>query len=400
MRPPGQGVGLRRPRNSGVAGAHWRDLRHGARTGEKPWARWAILKPTIAHSSNLPNGVAPMSKFKLFGWPVLSLAAMAACGAVSAQTVLTVSSWVPPAHTLTETQKEWCGMLEQKTVGKIKCNYLPRAVSAAPGTFDAVRNGLADLSFTVQGYTPGRFVTTQIAEFPFLGDSAEATSLAFQRVYAKSPAMQDEHKGVKVLAVFTHGPGIVFNTKRPITSVSDLQGLKFRIGGGMVNEISKSLGMNVTLKPAPESYELLSTGVMDGTLFPAESVEGFKIDKVIKYATTFPGGLYNTAFVFMMNQAKYDSLPPDVKKVVDEMSGEFAATMMGRGWDKVDRRGMAFMQAAGVQFTKADATFVKNVKEKTDPLVDTWAKAAEAKGMKDPKKALADFRAEIKKLEK
>ena len=122
--------------------------------------------------------------------------------------------------------------------------------------------------------------------------------------------MPEEHKGVKVLAVFTHGPGIVFNTKRPITSVADLSGLKFRIGGGMVNEISKALGMNVTLKPAPESYELLSTGVMDGTLFPAESVEGFKIDKVIKYATTFPGGLYNTAFVFMMNQAKYDSLPP------------------------------------------------------------------------------------------
>ena len=107
---------------------------------------------------------------------------------------------------------------------------------------------------------------------------------------------------------------------------------------------------------------------MDGTLFPAESVEGFKIDKVIKYATIFPGGLYNTSFVFMMNQAKYDALAPDVKKVVDEMSGEYAARLFGRGWDKVDRRGMAFMQAAGVQFTKADPAFVKAVTEKTTPL--------------------------------
>ena len=339
-----------------------------------------------------------MISFKILAGPAVALAAMGMSAAVSAQTVLTMSSWVPPTHTLTEGQRDWCALLEQKVPGKLRCNQLPRAVSAAPGTFDAVRNGLVDLSFTVQGYTPGRFATTQIAEFPFLGDSAEATSVAFQRVYQKSQAMQDEHKGVKVLAVFTHGPGIVFNTKRPITSMADLSGLKFRIGGGMVNDISKALGMNVTLKPAPESYELLSSGVMDGTLFPAESVEGFKIDKVIKYATTFPGGLYNTAFVFMMNQAKYDSLPPDVKKAVDELSGEFAARMMGQGWDKVDRRGMAFMQAAGVQFTKADAAFVKAVKEKTDPLVDTWAKAAEAKGMKDPKKALADMRAEIKKL--
>ena len=339
-----------------------------------------------------------MAHLKFLALPVLTVAALAAAGTASAQIVLTASTGLSPTHTLTETQKEWCGLLEQKTSGKAKCNLLPRAVSAPPGTFDAVRNGLADLSYTVQGYTPGRFATTQIAEFPFLGDSAEAASVAFQRVYVKTPAMQDEHKGVKVLAVFTHGPGIVFNTKRPITNLADLQGLKFRIGGGMVNEISKALGMNVTLKPAPESYELLSTGVMDGTLFPAESVESFKIDKVIRYSTTFPGGLYNTAFVFMMNQAKYDSLPPDVKKVVDEMSGEFAARMMGRNWDKFDRRALAFMQAAGVQTNKADAAFVKAVTEKTDPLVDSWAKAAEAKGMKDPKKALADFRAEIKKL--
>lgn len=290
-------------------------------------------------------------------------------------------------------------MLAQKVAGKIRCNVLPRAVSAPTATFDAVRNGLADISFTVHGYTPGRFATTQFAEIPFLGQSAEASSVAFQRIYQKQPAMAEEHKGVKVLAVFTHGPGIVFNTKRPITKMDDLLGMKFRIGGGMVNDISKALGMNVTLKPAPESYELLSTGVMDGTLFPAESVEGFKIDKVIKYATLFPGGLYNTSLVFMMNQAKYDSLPPDVKKAIDEMSGEFAARMIGKGWDKVDRRGMAFMQANGVQFTKADPAFVKAVTEKTSGLVDTWAKAAEAKGMKNPKKVLADFRAEIAKLQ-
>ena len=333
--------------------------------------------------------------------PLALAAATLACGSAWSQTpiTITVSSWVPPAHTLTETQKEWCTLLEQKTANKVKCNYLPRAVSAPPGTFDAVRNGLADLSFTVHGYTPGRFATTQFVEVPFLGDSSEVTSVAFQRIYAKNPAIADEHKGVKVLAVFTHGPGIVFNTKKPVTKMEDLTGMKWRIGGGMVNDISKALGMNVTLKPAPESYELLSTGVMDGTLFPAESVEGFKIDKVIKYATLFPGGLYNTSFVFMMNQAKYDSMPADVKKVIDEMSGEFAARMIGRGWDKVDRRGMAFMQANGVQFTKADPAFVKAVADKTTPLEDKWAADAEKKGLKNAKKVLADFRAEIKKLQ-
>jgi len=259
---------------------------------------------------------------------------------------------------------------------------------------------LADLSFTVHGYTPGRFVHTQMTELPFLGNSAETISVALSRVSGKHPEFAAEHQGVKVLTLFSHGPGIVFNTKRAITKVEDLAGLKFRVGGGMVNEMSKALNMNVTLKPAPDSYELLSSGVMDGTLFPAESTESFKIDKIIKHATTFPGGLYNTSFVFMMNQAKYDKLSAEDKKAVDAISGETAARLFGRGWDKVDRRAFALMQANNVVVTKADAKFVAEVKAKTAPLEQGWIKASEAKGLKDPAKVLAEFRAEIAKLEK
>ena len=321
-------------------------------------------------------------------------------GMAHADTVFTVSSWLAPTHTASMAQKEWCDLLEKNTSGKMKCNFLPRGVTAAPGTYDAVKNGLADISFTVHGYTPGRFVYTQMAEMPFLGNTSEPLSIAYSRIAAKYPEFTAEHQGVKVLAFFTHGPGIVFNTKRPIAKVDDLGGLTFREGGGMVNEISKSLGMNVTLKPAPDSYELLAGGVMDGTLFPAESTESFKIDKIIRHATTFPGGLYNTSFVFMMNQAKYDKLTPEEKKAVDAISGETAARIFGRGWDKVDTRALALMQANGVVVTKADAKFVADVKAKTAPLEQAWIKSAEAKGMKNPAKVLAEFRAEIAKLEK
>jgi TRAP-type C4-dicarboxylate transport system substrate-binding protein len=329
-----------------------------------------------------------------------AIAAAGAAGVAHGQTVLTTSTWVPPTHTLSMAQKEWCDLLEKNTTGRVKCNILPRGVSAAPGTFDAVKNGLADVSFTVHGYTPGRFVHTQMAEFPFLGNTSEPISVAYNKVAMKYPQFVAEHQGVKVISFFTHGPGIVFNTKKPIAKVDDLQGLKFRVGGGMVNEISKTLGMNVTLKPAPDSYELLSGGVMDGTLFPAESTESFKIDKLVKHATSFPGGLYNTSFVFMMNQAKYDKLSPDDKKAVDAISGEVAARIFGRGWDKVDRRGVALMQANQVQVVKADAKFVAEVKSKTAPLEQKWIKDAEAKGLPNAAKVLAEFRAEIAKQEK
>ena len=333
-------------------------------------------------------------------FPFATLAALGAVLPAGAQTVLTTSSWVPPTHSLSTAQKEWCELVEKNSAGKVKCNILPRAVANPPGTYDAVKNGLADVSFTVHGYTPGRFVLTQLAEFPFLGDAAEPLSVAFNRVALKHPQFLQEHQGVHVLAFFTHGPGIVFNTKRPVAKLEDLQGLKWRVGGGMVNEISKALGMNVTLKPATDSYELLSGGVMDGTLFPAESIESFKIDKIIKHASIFPGGLYNTSFVFMMNPATYARLGPAEKKAVDDASGEVAARTFGRNWDRVDRRAHGLMQANAVQVTKADATFVSEVKARTSALEQKWVKDAEAKGLKDAAKVLAEFRSEIAKQSK
>lgn len=320
-----------------------------------------------------------------------------ASGWVSAQTVFTVSSWLPPSHTLSTSQKAWCDMLEKESAGRMKCNILPKGVVAAPGTFDAVRDGLADISYTVDGYTPGRFINTQVAEFPFLGNNAVATSVAYQRIYSKHFAPLGEHRGVKVLAVFTHGPGVIFNSKKPVTSAAEAASLKFRIGGGNINELSKAMGWNTTLKAAPESFELLSTGVMDGTFFPDESIASFKLS-MIKHATDFPGGLYNTSFVFMMNPAKYNALSAQDKAVVDKLSGEPAARLFGEGWDKVDAASRELQKGQGVARITADKAFVKAVMDKQDYLETKWAASAQVKGLQNPKGVLGEFRAEIAKV--
>lgn len=324
-------------------------------------------------------------------------AGLLAAGTASAQVVLTASSWLPPTHTLSTSQAKWCEAVGAATANRVRCNILPKAVVAPTATFDAVRDGLADLSFSVHGYTPGRYVMTQMAELPFLGDSSEATSIAYQRMFDKYLSKSNEMKGLKVLAVFTHGPGIVLNTKKPINSLADLQGLKFRVGGGMVNEIGKALGANVTFKPAPESYELLSSGVMDGTWFPAESVESFKIDKVIKHKTTFPGGLYNTSFAFVMNEGTWNKISKADQAAIEKVSGEAAARLFGRGWDSVDRRANAFMQTAGVTHTVASKAFVDEIRARTAPLEQKWIADAKAKGLPNAEQVLKEFRAEIAK---
>jgi TRAP-type C4-dicarboxylate transport system substrate-binding protein len=331
--------------------------------------------------------------------PLAALALTLVASAASAQVTLTLSSWVPPSHLLTRAQSDWCQEVSKATDSRIKCNVLPKAVAPAPATFDAVRDGLADLSFSVHGYTPGRYLLTKLAEMPFLGDSAIATSVAYQRIYERHLAKLDEHRGLKVITVFTHGPGVIFNNKQPINTLDDLNGIKFRVGGGVVNDIGKALGANMTLKPAPQSYELLSSGVVDGVWFPDESVVSFRLDKLVKYRTAVPGGLYNTSFALVMNPATWDKIPKADQAIINKMSGEWAARFIGKYWDDTDTKSRAAQQVAGVQSISANAKFVADFKAKTRGIEEQWVKDAQAKGLKNAAAVLAEFRAEIAKLQ-
>lgn len=331
--------------------------------------------------------------------PIAMAAAVLFVSAAHAQVTLTASTWVPPSHALSMTQVDWCNQVTEATAGRVRCNVLAKAVTAPPGTFDAVRDGLADLSFSVHGYTPGRYILTQVAEVPFLGDSAESTSVAYQRVHERHLAKLAEHKGMRVITVFTHGPGMIINTKKVINSMTDMDGLKFRVGGGMVNEIGKVMGVNVTLRPAPQSYELLSSGVMDGVFFPAESVESFKLEKLVKHRTTFPGGLYNTSFAFVMNEGAWKKISAADQAAITKLSGEYAARLFGRAWDKADRLGAAFMQANGVEHTVANKAFTEQVRSKTEALERKWVADAKAKGLANGEQVLRELRAEIAKLQ-
>ena len=164
------------------------------------------------------------------------------------------------------------------------------------------------MSYVTASYTPARHILPLLAELPGAGATAEINSVAFSRIHWKHFHQVGEYKGVKLLGVFTHGPGQMFNTKRAINKVDDLPGMKIRTGGGIAEAMAKALGASAFVKPAPESYELLSSGVADGMFFPLESIISFKLDTVVKYATLFPGGFYSSAFGFFMNEDKWNKL--------------------------------------------------------------------------------------------
>ena len=207
------------------------------------------------------RGIAVLAATALAGWPAVA----------TAQTTMTMSSWVSPSHLLTkDVLAVWAQQVEKATDGRVKFQMLPKAPSAPPGTFDAVKDGLVDVSYVTASYTPARHVLPLLPELPGGGATGEINSVAYSRIHWKYLNQVGEYKGVKLLAVFTHGPGQMFNTKRPITKVEDLAGMKIRSGGGISEEMARALGASAFVKPAPESYELLSSGVADGTFFPLE----------------------------------------------------------------------------------------------------------------------------------
>ena len=150
------------------------------------------------------------------------------------------------------------------------------------------------------------------------------------------------------------------------------------------------------VKPAPESYEILASGVADGTFFPSESIKSFNLDKVVKHATIFPGGFYSSAFGFFMNEEKWNKLAKQDQDAIMSVSGEALARLAGKAWDAADKGGMDALKAAGVNIQQASPAFIAEVRSRTEPLANNWIQSANAKGL-DGAKVLAEFREEIKK---
>ncbi len=339
-----------------------------------------------------------MKAHRIFASLAAALALIAGASGASAQTVLTMSSWVPPTHSLTrDVLQVWAKQVEQATNGRVKFEMLPKHPSAAPGTFDAVRDDLVDVSFVTASYTPARHPLPLMAELPGSGATAEINSVAFSRVHWKYFQPANEYKGVKLLGVFTHGPGQMFTVKKQVTSVADLAGMKIRTGGGISEAAAKLLGASPFVKPAPESYELLSSGVADGTFFPIESIKSFNLDKVVKYATFFPGGFYSSSFGFFMNQDKWDKLSKQDQDAIMSVSGEHLARLAGKSWDAADRGGLEALKAANVTIIEASPAFVADVRQRTAPLVQEWIKSANAKGV-DGAAAWAMYQDELKQV--
>ncbi|MGO1500082.1 MAG: TRAP transporter substrate-binding protein [Marinobacter sp.] len=328
---------------------------------------------------------------------VLTLALFATVS--HAETRLTMSSWLPSGHPLVkDVMKPWAASVEEATEGRVKVMMLPSSLGHPKAHYDIARDGQADITYSAHGYTPGRFKLYKMVEFPFGGNSAEAASIAYWRVYNEHLKQANEHRGVKLLGLFTHGPGHIHNSKRRVSSPSDLEGLKLRVGGGIMNDIISDLGAVTIQKPSSSIYQLMSNGVADGTLFPLESVAAFNIQDRATHTTLVPGGLYNFSFFLVMNEDRFNNLSEEDQKAIESVSGEAVAKLAGQVWDAEDAKGLAVMKENGNDIIEADEAFVNAIAEASAPLEAEWLETAKKMGV-DGEAAIKAFREESHRLD-
>lgn len=286
-----------------------------------------------------------MSKFTKF-LATTAVALSASVGAYAQDTTLRISSWAPPSHGMNAFMwPKLTEMIEAATDGKVTTE-IKYGLAPPPAQMDLILDGAADMTWIFHGYNPGRFVGTKLIELPGYEGSAEAASVAHWRVHEKHLAALNEHRGVKLIGLMTHGPGQM-HTNKEVASLADLSGLKTRIGGGVAGDVGEELGLVGIRVPAPKVYETLDSGAADAVAMPMEARKSFKLIEVAKNLYEVPGGLYRGSFAVVMNQETFDSLPADVQAALDsEVFGEALSQMAGAVWDQIDATGREATAAA------------------------------------------------------
>ena len=264
--------------------------------------------------------------------------------ATQAQEVTLKVHFFLPASSLANTLfiTPWCEKVARESANRLKCQIYPsmQLGGTPPQLFEQARDGVADIVWTLPGYTAGRFPSVEAFELPFMMQSPEATSKALWDYVQLHGAT--EFKDVKPLAFHVHGDGVFHMTGKPVKTMADLRGLKLRAPTRLTNKFIAMLGATPVSMPVPQVGDALAKGVIDGAVVPYEVVPSVKIQELVKYhSETDPAepAFYTSTFVFAMNKAKYESLPADLKKVIDANSGQALSGQIGRAFLQADGEG-------------------------------------------------------------
>lgn len=328
----------------------------------------------------------------------LSVAVLAPLGSAQAETqVLRFSNWQSPTHFITtDMLKPWAEEVKEATDGRVEIEFT-NPLGKPQAHLDLVRNGISDLGMSVHSYTASRFPLVEFAELPFTTEDSGVNSAAYWDTYQKFMLDADEHRGVKLLGAWTSPASVILTSKENITSLKDLDGMKLRSPSPLFDSVSKELGATPISAPAPEAYEMLSRGVIDGMYFQYDQIENFKLERLIKSVISAPGGFGKTSQYLFMNEKKWDALSDEDKAAILSVSEKHIAQSFGEKWNQSEQDAIKKFTANGLPTYYIEGEELKDLKDKLAFIETDWLETASRKKV-DGKTVLDFYRAQIEEL--
>lgn len=322
---------------------------------------------------------------RIRGTLIGTVAIAAVSVSVTAQEVtLRLHQFLPPPATIpAKILVPWAESVEKASGGRIEIQHFD-AMSLGgrpPELMDQAQDGVVDIVMTVVGYTPGRFLRTEVFELPFMMTNPVATGSAFWEM-VDTEWQDSEYKDVKILGAWVHGPGVI-HSKDAITSLEDMKGKTLRGPTRVINDLLAELGATSVGMPVPALPENLSKGVINGAVIPWEVTAALRIPELVENHTEISGNeaLYTATFVMAMNKAKYESMPADLRAILDDQSGPVLSRNAAQAMWDMDAPARALAVKANNNIVTLDSEEVARWKKAAQPVIDRWIAEMKSKGI-------------------
>ena len=309
---------------------------------------------------------------------------------------LTYSDFFPAQYALGQAAEAWAREVEKRSDGRIKITmFHGGTLTTAGDCYEGVVNGASDIGQSVFAYTRGRFPLMEAVDLPGYPFNALVTTAVANDLYRKfqPKELSDTH----VLYLHAHIPGVIATKDKPVRSLEDLKGLRIRCTG-LSSKIATALGATPVAMPKSDQYDSLLKGVVDGTTGTPNELKGYRLAEVAKYSTVFPDVGYVSGMFVVMNKDRWNSLPPDLQKVLTDVSNEWI-DYTGKAWNRIEEEGYKVGKKAGHQFIELSPAEQTRWKKAVAPLTQEYVEGMNKKGL--PGKEVMEYReALIEKLGK
>jgi len=292
---------------------------------------------------------------------------------------LKLSHHAPPVHHQhAVTFVGWAEELERRSGGRLQIDIYPaEQLGKVSQQYNLVRRGDVDIAMVLHGIPAGRFPLTELTHLPLLFTSGEQASQVLMDLVPEYLAA--EHRGVKILYLFGHSPGLIHTRTARVERPEDLQGLRIRHPSSVVGETLRAWGATPAGLSPGEIAQSLDKGVIHGVVLPYDGMLAFRLAPYVRYTTEVFS--YVSGFGVLMNPSSYERLPPDLRALIDETTGKAAAREVGARWDAMEAPGKQYLLDNGVEIVTLDEAGRAAFARSAEAVIERRLAEAEAKGL-------------------